>query len=86
MVIEPHMKQGRQHKLISTIFLATSVTKKLDHNKLLNKVVDDMANKGVATLYLVTDHIGFYERYGWEFVCMVQGDGEPEKTRMYIHR
>ena len=32
MVIEPHMKQGRQHKLISTIFLATSVTKKLDHN------------------------------------------------------
>ena len=32
MVIEPHMKQGRQHKLISTTFLATSVTKKLDHN------------------------------------------------------
>ena len=36
MVIEPHMKQGRQHKLISTIFLATSVTKKLDHNKALS--------------------------------------------------
>ena len=38
MVIEPHMKQGRQHKLISTIFLATSVTKKLDHNKLIFKL------------------------------------------------
>ena len=37
MVIEPHMKQGRQHKLISTIFLATSVTKKLDHNKRYEK-------------------------------------------------
>ncbi len=37
MVIEPHMKQGRQHKLISTIFLATSVTKKLDHNTSLNQ-------------------------------------------------
>ena len=36
MVIEPHMKQGRQHKLISTIFLATSVTKKLDHNSFIN--------------------------------------------------
>ena len=36
MVIEPHMKQGRQHKLISTIFLATSVTKKLDHNRYKN--------------------------------------------------
>ena len=28
----------------------------------------------------------FYERYGWEFLCMVQGDGEPDMTRMYIHR
>lgn len=24
--------------------------------------------------------------YGWEFLCMVQGDGEPDMTRMYIHR
>ena len=53
---------------------------------LLNKVVDDMRNKGVTPLYLVTDHIGFYERYGWEFLCMVQGDDEPKMTRMYIHR
>ena len=47
MVIEPHMKQGRQHKLISTIFLATSVTKKLDHNNewLLMRVTEkDSAN------------------------------------------
>lgn len=43
MVIEPHMKQGRQHKLISTIFLATSVTKKLDHNN-LRKDVSVMCN------------------------------------------
>ena len=40
MVIEPHMKQGRQHKLISTIFLATSVTKKLDHNSALSDISD----------------------------------------------
>ncbi len=26
---------------------------------MLNKVVDDMRNKGVTPLYLVTDHIGF---------------------------
>lgn len=36
-------------------------------------------------LYLVTDHTGFYERYGWKFLCMVQGDNEPEMTRMYVH-
>ena len=26
------------------------------------------------------------EQYGWEFLCLVQGDGEPDLTRMYIHR
>ena len=53
--------------------------------KLLNLVVDDMKKKGVSPLYLVTDHTGFYERYGWEFFCMAQGDDEPEQTRLYIH-
>ena len=53
---------------------------------LLNMVVDDMKSKGITPIYLVTDHTDFYERYGWEFLCMVQGDGEPNMTRMYIHR
>ncbi len=53
---------------------------------LLNAVCEDMRNRGIGTLYLVTDHTTFYERYGWEFLCMVQGDGEPELTRMYIHK
>ena len=53
--------------------------------KLLNMVVSDMKSKGISPLYLITDHTSFYERYGWEFLCMVQGDGEPEMTRMYIH-
>ena len=54
--------------------------------KLLNMTVGDLRSKGIFPVYLVTDHTGFYERYGWEFFCMVQGDGEPEMTRMYIHR
>ena len=53
---------------------------------LLNFVVDDLRAKNITPLYLVTDHTGFYERYGWEFLCMVQGDGEPEPTRMYTHK
>jgi GNAT superfamily N-acetyltransferase len=53
---------------------------------LLNMVVADMKSKGITPIYLVTDHTGFYEKYGWEFLCMVQGDGEPDMTRMYIHR
>jgi N-acetylglutamate synthase and related acetyltransferases len=53
---------------------------------LLGFVCGDMAQRGIDTLYLVTDHTSFYERYGWEFLCMAQGDGEPEQTRLYIHR
>ena len=53
---------------------------------LLNMAVEDLRCKGISPVYLVTDHTGFYERYGWEFLCMVQGDGEPDMTRMYIHR
>ena len=54
--------------------------------KLLNMAVEDLRAKGISPAYLVTDHTDFYERYGWEFLCMVQGDGEPDMTRMYIHR
>ena len=53
---------------------------------LLNFVCRDMNARGIDTLYLLTDHTGFYERYGWEFLSMVQGDGEPEMSRMYIRK
>ena len=52
---------------------------------LLDHVCADMAARGVSTLYLLTDHTGFYERYGWEFLCMAQGDGEEEMSRVYVH-
>lgn len=54
--------------------------------QLLDMAVEDLKSKSITPVYLITGHIGFYERYGWEFFCMVQGDGEPEMTRMYIHR
>lgn len=53
---------------------------------LLNMVVEDLRAKGISPVYLLTDHTGFYERYGWEFFCMAQGDGEEQMSRMYIHR
>lgn len=54
--------------------------------RLLDIAVEDLRAKGISPVYLITDHTGFYERYGWEFLCMVQGDGELDMTRMYIHR
>lgn len=53
---------------------------------LLNYVCADMKEKGIPTIYLVTDHTSFYERYGWEFLCMAREDGQPNEIRVYIHR
>lgn len=54
--------------------------------KLLNCVCEDMADLGISTLYLLTDHASFYERYGWEFFCTAQGDGEERPSRMYVRK
>ena len=54
--------------------------------KLLNMVVSISKSKGITPIYLITDHTGFYEKYGFEFLCMVQGDDEPNMSRMYIHK
>ena len=55
-------------------------------SKLLNMVVDDLKSKGITPIYLLADIVGFYEKYGWEFLCMAQGDGEDHESRVYIHR
>lgn len=52
--------------------------------RMLDYVCEDMKKRRIDTLYLITDHTSFYERYGWKFLCMVQGDGEPEPSRMYV--
>lgn len=54
--------------------------------RMLGLVCDDFRSMGIDTLYLLTDHTSFYERYGWTFFCMAQGDGEEQMSRMYIHK
>ena len=53
--------------------------------KLLNMAVEDCRQKGISPIYLVTDHTNFYERYGWQFMCMVQDDNDNHISRLYIH-
>lgn len=54
--------------------------------RLLNMAVADLRSKEITPVYLLTNHTGFYECYGWEFLCMAKGDGESYLSRMYIHR
>lgn len=71
---------------VCAVYTEEAYRKKGIAGVLLNMVVEDLKSKGISPIYLVTDHTGFYERYGWEFFCMAQGDGEPDMTRLYIHR
>ena len=54
--------------------------------QLLDMAVEDLRAKGISPVYLLTDHTGLYERYGWQFLCLVQGDGESHMSRMYVHK
>ncbi len=53
---------------------------------LLNKAVSDLCSKEIRPIYLVTNHIGFYEKYGWEFYCMVKCDNDSYLSRLYIYK
>ena len=53
--------------------------------RLLDLAVTDLRQKGISPVYLLTDHVGFYERYGWKYLCPARGEGEETDSRMYIH-
>lgn len=50
--------------------------------RLLQFVCDDMVKWNIHTLYLLTDHTSFYERYDWEFICMAKSE-DGETMRIY---
>ena len=50
---------------------------------LLEQARGALARQGVTPVYLVTEHTSFYERYGWEFLGMVQEDGGEGMLRIY---
>lgn len=53
--------------------------------RLLNLAVDDLKMNGISPVYLITDHVGFYERYGFTFLTMAKCDG-GDISRIYIHK
>ena len=71
---------------VCAVYVEETYRKQGIAGELLRLVAEDMHRYGIDTLYLVTDHTSFYERYGWRFYCMAQGDGEEMPTRLYIHQ
>lgn len=69
---------------VCAVYVEKAYRKQGIAGEMLRCICRMMALAGVERLYLVTDHTSFYERYGWSFLCMVHGDGEPRLARMYV--
>lgn len=70
---------------ICAVYVEEKYRKKGIAGHLLNMAVSYLKEHNISPVYLSTDHVGFYERYGWEFFTMVQGDYEEEESRLYVH-
>ena len=50
---------------------------------LLKMAVEDLKSKGINKVYLITEHINYYERYGFKFLTMVKTTDDDSYLRMY---
>ena len=60
---------------ICSLYVSPKVRRTGIAGKLLDEVCRDVLAEGIEKIYLVTEHENFYERYGWEFLCMATEDG-----------
>ena len=70
---------------VCAVYVETKYRRQGIAGKLLERVCDDMQKHGINTLYLITNHTGFYERYGWKYCFDIMGDRDEEPSRVYIH-
>lgn len=73
------------HPNICAVYVEKAFRNQQVAGTLLNFACLDMHKAKINTLYLLTDHTSFYERYGWRFLCLVKAEHETQPSRMYIH-
>ena len=71
---------------VCAVYVEEAYRKQNIAGEMLNYIVNKMKMKNIDTLYLVTNHNSFYERYGWEYMCDVVCDGEDYNSRIYVHK
>ena len=63
---------------VSSVYRGIFISKML-----MEKIIELMHERGVDTLYLVTNHTGYYEKMGYEYYCQTMcDDGE---SKVYVH-
>ena len=69
---------------VCALFVEPAYRKQGIARALLDHVCNCLADKGIRTAYLCTDHVNFYEHCGWNFYCMVEEEGGGS-CRLYKH-
>ena len=71
---------------ITSVYVETPYRCRGIAGMLLDLACSDLHEAGIDVVYLQTAHTGFYERYGWQFLCTVlDGDGNTT-LRIYRHQ
>ena len=69
---------------ISAVFTLSAYRGVRISQLLINKAIEMMHQVNIDTLYVITNHIGLYEKYGFEYLCDTEcGD---ETSRLLIHK
>lgn len=69
---------------VCALFVEPEYRKQGCAKALLDHTCEKLAEQGITTAYLCTDHTDFYECCGWIFHCMVQEDSGGT-CRLYRH-
>ena len=69
---------------VCAVFVEESFRRQGIARKMLEIVCGDMHENGIDTLYLLTDHDGFYERCGWSHLTYANENGGG-RAKVYIH-
>ena len=50
----------------------------------LLKYIKDIIEKNFPTIYLTTEHVGFYEKIGFEFIKIINNNGKNKRLYFKI--
>jgi len=69
---------------ICAVYVEEAYRKQGIARQLLDYACEQLARKGISTVYLITGHSGLYERMGWQFEGMIE-ENDGGLIRMYRH-
>lgn len=77
-------KRPDLHPNICAVYVEPDFRKQRIAPQLLDHACEKLVEKGIKTVYLLTNHTDLYERYGWQFDCMAECD-DGDFSRVYRH-